>query len=140
MMKKGTTTDSMRAEVTSNGGSSFSVFCNSISGSSGGYANFSLSKNVWTHLVFIKDGGTVSTYKNGVLSGTNTLANFVDAYATGEFHIGDSNFYSAYNDVRIFDHVLSQAEVKELSKALVVHYTFDDVLAEPTINYSNPSQ
>lgn len=133
-MKKGTTTDSMRAEVTSNGGSNFSVFCNSISGSSGGYANFSLSKDIWTHLVFIKDGGTVSTYKNGVLSATNTLTNFVDAYATGEFHIGDSNFYAAYNDVRIYDHVLSQAEVKELSKALVVHYTFDDILIEPTTN------
>lgn len=133
-MKKGTTTDSMRAEVTSNGGSNFSVFCNSISGSSGGYANFSLSKDVWTHLAFIKDGGTVSTYKNGVLSATNTLTNFVDAYATGEFHIGDSNFYAAYNDVRIYDHVLSQAEVKELSKALVVHYTFDDILIEPTTN------
>ena len=133
-MKKGTTTDSMRAEVTSNGGSNFSVFCNSISGSSGGYANFSLSKDVWTHLVFIKDGDTVSSYKNGVLSSVNTVANFADAYATGEFHIGDSNFYAAYNDVRIFDHILSQAEVKELSKALVIHYTFDDILAEPTTN------
>lgn len=38
------------------------------------------------------------------------------------------------NDVRIYDHALSQAEVKELSKALVVHYTFNDVLAEPTTN------
>lgn len=38
------------------------------------------------------------------------------------------------NDVRIYDHVLSQAEIKELSKALVMHYTFDDVCAEPTTN------
>lgn len=38
------------------------------------------------------------------------------------------------NDVRIYDHALSQAEVKELSKALVVHYTFNDVCAEPTTN------
>jgi hypothetical protein len=38
------------------------------------------------------------------------------------------------NDVRIYDHALSQAEVKELSKALVVHYTFDDICAEPTTN------
>jgi hypothetical protein len=40
------------------------------------------------------------------------------------------------NDVRIYDHALSQAEVKELSKALVVHYTFNDVCAEPTTNVS----
>ena len=44
------------------------------------------------------------------------------------------------NDVRIYDHVLSVVEVKELSKALVVHYTFDDILVEPTTNYSKPSQ
>lgn len=37
-------------------------------------------------------------------------------------------------DVRVYDHALSDAEVKELSKALAVHYTFNDVLAEPTTN------
>jgi hypothetical protein len=37
-------------------------------------------------------------------------------------------------DLRIYDHALSVAEVKELSSALIVHYTFDDVLAEPTTN------
>lgn len=40
------------------------------------------------------------------------------------------------NDVRIYDHALSQAEVKELSKALFVHYTFDDILTEATTNTS----
>ena len=30
------------------------------------------------------------------------------------------------NDVRIYDHALSQAEVKELSKALILHYSFND--------------
>lgn len=39
-------------------------------------------------------------------------------------------------DVRIYDHALSQMEAKELSKALVVHYTFNDVLTEPTTNVS----
>jgi hypothetical protein len=37
-------------------------------------------------------------------------------------------------DIRIYDHALSPLEVKELSRALIVHYTFDDVLAEPTTN------
>jgi hypothetical protein len=38
------------------------------------------------------------------------------------------------NDLRIYDHVLSQTEIQELSKALVVHYTFDDELLKSTIN------
>ena len=49
---------------------------------------------------------------------------------------GGENGECDMNDVRIYDHALSQAEVKELSKALVVHYTFNDVLAEPTTNVS----
>lgn len=133
-VKNGDTVDSMRAEVTANGGSNFLVFCNNISGSSGGYAGFSLSKDVWTHLIFIKQNGGVSTYINGVLSNTSILNNFMDTYATGEFHIGDSNFYASYNDVRIYNHVLSQAEIKELSKGLVLHYTFDSAALESTTN------
>lgn len=49
---------------------------------------------------------------------------------------GGENGECDMNDVRIYDHALSQAEVKELSKALIVHYTFNDVLAEPTTNVS----
>jgi hypothetical protein len=133
-VKNGDTVDSMRVEVTANGGSNFLVFCNNISGSTGGYAGFSLSKDVWTHLIFIKQNGGVSTYINGVLSNTSILNNFMDTYATGEFHIGDSNFYASYNDVRIYNHVLSQAEIKELSKGLVLHYTFDSAALESTTN------
>lgn len=47
---------------------------------------------------------------------------------------GGENGECDISDVRIYDHALSQAEVKELSKALVIHYTFDDILAEPTTN------
>ena len=32
-------------------------------------------------------------------------------------------------DVRVYDHALSLAEIQGLNKALVVHYTFDDILA-----------
>jgi hypothetical protein len=51
-------------------------------------------------------------------------------------HIGANRYRPKCKicDVRVYDHALSQAEVKELSKALSVHYSFDDVLAEPTIN------
>ena len=44
------------------------------------------------------------------------------------------------NDVRIYDHALSLAEIQELKKGLIIHYSFDDALAEDTINYSSPTQ
>mgnify|MGYP002513718750 CR=1 FL=1 len=37
-------------------------------------------------------------------------------------------------DVRIYDYALSQAEAKELSKAQIIHYTFNDTMAEGTSN------
>lgn len=44
-----------------------------------------------------------------------------------------------FNDVRIFNHVLSKKEVKEISKAKILHYTFDE-MQEPTVNLiSNPA-
>ena len=52
-----------------------------------------------------------------------------ETYASGYF-----SFNGDLCDMRIYDHALSQAEVKDLSKALAVHYTFDDMLAESTTN------
>lgn len=52
-----------------------------------------------------------------------------ETYASGYF-----SFNGDICDMRIYDHALSAAEVKDLSKALVVHYTFNDILAEPTTN------
>jgi hypothetical protein len=37
-------------------------------------------------------------------------------------------------DIRIYDHALSPLEVKELSRALILHHSFDDISAEPTVN------
>ena len=52
-----------------------------------------------------------------------------ETYASGYF-----SFNGDLCDMRIYDHALSAAEVKDLSKALVVHYTFNDIMAEPTTN------
>ena len=48
-----------------------------------------------------------------------------EAYYTGWF-----NFNGDISDIRVYDHALSAAEIKELSKGLMVQYTFDDEVAK----------
>lgn len=133
-MQKGSTTESLRAEVNATGGSALQLYCNAISGTDGGAANFTLTKDTWQHLVITKKGARLTSYINGSQVSYTDWSNIADAYCTGEFHLSDGGFYCSYNDVRLYNHVLSTKEIKELSKALVLHYTFDNSSFEPTTN------
>lgn len=121
-MQKGSTTESLRAEVNTTGGNALQLYCNAISGTSGGAANFTLTKDTWQHLVITKKGARLTSYINGSIVNYTDWSNITDAYCTGEFHLSDGGFYCSYNDVRLYNHVLSIKEIKELSKALVLHY------------------
>jgi hypothetical protein len=92
----------------------------------------------WYHLVFTVDCHLkkASLFINGELKGEKsfTVTDFSGTYTFSLGQIHGWKLDGFVNDIRIYDHALSQAEVKELSKALVVHYTFDDILIEPTTN------
>lgn len=77
----------------------------------------------WTHIAgtFDYTAGIAKFYINGVLQGTSTSLSKTH-YCRGDFYIGDSGVDIVENDVRIYDHALSQMEVKELAKGLVLHY------------------
>lgn len=103
------------------------------------YSNF-FTIGEWVHLCIVQNAATntITVYRNGEQYSKSTVnvgnlasMNFKEA---GAAPIRANIDYQHTNDLRIYDHALSAAEVKELSKALVVHYTFDDVLAEPTTN------
>ena len=84
----------------------------------------------WHHFVVTQTGGTNGwkLYQNGELV-YEAFAD--DKVATNylQFEIGrnsDSRYANAlFNDVRIYDHALSVKEIKEISKAKIVHYDFD---------------
>lgn len=101
---------------------------------------FTLANNKWYHLATVYNNGTSYAYLDGELIGSITSPGIYQSSSTtacigrDQAHGGFFPYNGDINDLRIYDHALSQAEVKELSKALVVHYTFDDVCTEPTTN------
>lgn len=101
----------------------------------------SLDTDQWNHIVLTQSGNTKSIYKNGVFQGSTTfgaVTNFNPALATiGCSQVNGGN-YDNYldgllDDYRIYDHALSEREVRDLSQGLVLHYTFDQ-FQEPTEN------
>ncbi len=109
----------------------------------------------WHHVCTTHDNSTLKTcyYIDGILSvsgqsSTPASTTYTNATDIGHDVNNGSNPGSFFDgnicDVRIYNHALSQKEVSELSKGLVVHYKLDDEYTEKTtnlggtsVNYSN---
>ena len=92
---------------------------------------------IWHHIAMVKSGANAHLYIDGTLEKSGTTAtNFTSASAKLHFNSRANTSYgkTSYNDIRAFNHALSKAEIKELVRAKVLHYTFDDDFAEPTTN------
>lgn len=90
----------------------------------------------WTHIVITFDGNNAYTYKNGTLVGTLAKSSiYTTSYnLNGYLTLGMSGTYVLLNDFRIYDHCLSQQEVREISKGLVLHYPLDNVYNTNIVN------
>lgn len=92
---------------------------------------------IWHHIAMVKSSTNAHLYIDGTLvkSGT-TATNFTSASAKLHFNSRANTSYgkTSYNDIRAYNHALSKAEIKELARAKVLHYTFDDDLACGTTN------
>lgn len=100
--------------------------------------------NKWYHVCVVhkKDVGKY-LYINGSLDSSTTTTSTPTVASTTNFTIGNSQTSSTaasgnplngyLNDVRIYDHALSVAEVKELAKGLVCHYKLDDYKGLPNL-------
>ena len=92
---------------------------------------YNFYKNTWYHIVVCDDGTHTYGYVNGILIG-DTAASFLPTSIEGtDICIGGATYYSGMqffgkiNDVRIYDHCLSAAEVREISQGLILHYKLD---------------
>lgn len=88
--------------------------------------------NVWTHYALVYKTGSWYIYKNGQIKLESIYAAGAKLNANTEVRIGryqtssGSNYYNGkLNDFRIYDHALSQKEVEEIAKGLVLHYKLD---------------
>lgn len=85
--------------------------------------------DTWTHCCITYDGSKVIIYKNGV---QNTTINCTSNRTSFEY---DYPIYGSairkLNDLRIYNHCLSPAEVHEISQGLVLHYKLDDTQLSP---------
>ncbi len=89
-----------------------------------------ITKEVWTHVVCIKNGTAISMYLNGVLVDSDTLpvATFKDVDGANTYlgGVATANSYNGLiDDVRIYDCPLSLKEIKELSLGKFAHYKFN---------------
>ena len=99
----------------------------------------------WYHICVTYDSSITKLYINGQYKGSKNLGGICSVSNSNNLYIGAATYTNGFtlkgslNDVRIYDHCLSPKEVKEISKALVVHYTLDDNYQEMNNCYNYPT-
>jgi hypothetical protein len=85
--------------------------------------------NRWYHVVGTYDGATMKIYVDGVLKNSKAQTGALGSNSTtakiGTFQGTNYNFTGRINDVRVYNHTLSDFEIKELAKAKVTHLTLN---------------
>lgn len=97
----------------------------------------------WTHFTVTNDNGKLSYYINGELkqthiitSTTQYIGDYMTIGASSESNtvLGNNNFFKGrMNDLRIYDHALSQSEVQEIYRSLILKYSFDTPIEDQNI-------
>lgn len=99
--------------------------------------NATIPIDTWTHLTCIYNRGKISIYINGLITVNNTsyyrnnstfLSDLKEIRIARYTTTSTSKYYSGkLNDIRIYNHALSPAEVKEIAQGLVLHYKLDNI-------------
>ena len=95
-----------------------------------------IAANTWYHICVVRKKGVGKyLYVNGVLDSStttvgtpttvNTTCYSIGACQSGETTVSGNPLNGYLNDVRFYNHALSIAEIKEISKGLLRHYKLD---------------
>ena len=99
--------------------------------------------NIWTHILTTIDfeKNTFKIYVNGNFVGEKNNTDKMTPMINTKLYINQySNSYNArefkgkINDVRVYDCLLSQSEVKEIYRSLILKYSFDTPVVDPKIS------
>lgn len=88
--------------------------------------------NTWTHVAFTYNGTTLKGYINGQEKYSNNVTLAAKNRTSGEYWLGrdgrtgNTTLNGRLNDFRIYDHALSDKEVEEIAKGLVLHYKLNN--------------
>lgn len=121
-----TSTRKNRIEVNADAGTTYYFFgSNDCLVNSNRIVAENFTNAVWHHFAMVADGTNVRFYLDGALRKTLPQRSQVSATfdGTNTFYFGGYNdtFNGYYNDVRVYDHALSQKEVAELAKGMMLH-------------------
>lgn len=133
-----------RMETNDSNGSAYYLFTDDTSHTVAPQSTelFHIPNGIWSHVAYIIDGTNVKVYLNGELKKTiSQISSLVDILGNNKYiYIGrrrttESGYYQGYyNDFRIYDNALSEREVHEIAKGLVVHYPLNDVYCTGSSN------
>ena len=82
------------------------------------------SNGTWYHVCVTYDGTELKSYTNGNLIGTD-IGN--GGYLTGFVQIGSANYYGLMNDLRIYDEVISQKQIRSIHNLQIIHYPLNNI-------------
>lgn len=82
------------------------------------------SYNTWYHVCVTYDGTELKSYTNGNLIGTD-VGN--GGYLTGFVQIGSANYFGLMNDLRIYDEVISQKQIRSIYNLQIIHYPLNNI-------------
>lgn len=117
----GTSSHRSRQEFYHSTGTSMTTGVWYYNSSNSGFAGIEVGE--WNHFVFTIDyeNGVSKFYKNGSLLKTTTNVD-TNYYVSGTyFLIRGSALNTSINDFRLYDNILSEKEIKEIAKGLVLH-------------------
>lgn len=100
-----------------------------------------LKESAWNHVCVTHDLDYEYVYINGTLKRKvkwNSNGTFTFDVGTpiiyGDFYNDEANY--RLNDFRIYDHCLTQSEVSEIAKGMMLHYTFENPYVMETTDLS----
>ena len=89
---------------------------------SGAPSHYTGNRGIWKHCAVTLDSNSIIGYTDGVQISAHSPGN-PGGHLTGQFWLGETNnIAGGINDVRIYDDVLSAAEIKMIARGLVAHF------------------